>query len=1086
MPPETYDWENPEMIGQNKEPAHCTLVPYPDPQTAKAGTREASPFHLSLNGTWRFHWAPKPADRPADVHRPDFDDRAWATIAVPSNWELQGFDTPIYTNVKYPFSPVDPDPPHIPHGKNPVGSYRTEFTLPADWKGRQVFLHFDGVKSFFYVWLNGNKVGSSKDSMTAAEFNLTPLLKEGANLLAVEVYRWCDGSYLEDQDTWRLSGIYRDVYLFSTPTTHLRDFFLHCDFDAHYRDAILNVAGKVRNYGSEPAGPHRLEVSLLNADGRPVGPDPLMKANVDGPRPGADSVVALEAPVPAPRKWSAEDPYLYQVLLVLRDGKGDIVEVEQCRFGFRKVEIKQGQLLVNGVPILIKGVDRHEHDPDQGQAIPYSRMVQDIKLLKQNNINAVRTSHYPNDPKWYDLCDRYGIYLVDECNLESHGVSDRVPASDPVWKAACVDRMTNMVERDKNHPSVIIWSLGNEAGFGDNFRHMAACARAADPTRPVQYEQAHEDPVTDIVCPMYTKIERLIEYAQRERSRPLIMCEYAFAGGNSIGNLQDYWDVIESHEHLQGGFIWDWVDKGIRKQAPDGSMFFAYGGDFGPPGTPSDGCFVCCGIVGPERDPQPELYEVKKVYQYISAKPVERGAVGVVRLRNKHDFIPLDYVDINWELACNGDVIQRGRLPNLSLAPKQEQDIAVPLVRPNPRPGDEYWLKMTFTLAEDTLWAARGHVVAWDQFRLPIEAPAVPASLGAQASRLHHVFPAVADVPALQLEDKGNIVVTGRDFRLVIGKKNPLRSDVSGALISFRLQGRELIASPLIPNFWRVPLDNDMSDSWDRDHTESVSGLARRQGMWQRAGQHREVTGIAAEQLSPQVVRVTVGAIVPVGRTEYRTVEIWEGSTDQVPGGPDNYRCIYTIYGNGDVIVESSFDPHGLRLPDLPRFGMQMAIPDEFDKLTWYGRGPHENYWDRNTGAAVNLYSLSVSGDVCPYVRPQEYGNRTDVRWLTLTNEQGAGLLAVGIPLLSTSAWPHTMADLERAMHPNELPPRDTITLNLDYKQMGVGGDDGWGARPHPEYSLPCQPYRYRFRLRGYTPEMGDLDPLVRVALPEV
>jgi len=1075
MAVERYDWENPEMVGEGKEPPHCTLMPYPDVSAAKTGTREASPFHLSLNGTWRFHWVPKPADRPVEFHERDYDDSGWPTIAVPSNWELQGFDIPIYTNVKYPFAPVDPDPPHIPHDNNPVGSYRREFTIPERWKGRQVFLHFDGVKSFFYVWVNGDRVGCSKDSMTAAEFNITPLLRDGPNLLAVEVYRYCDGSYLEDQDTWRLSGIYRDVHLFSTPTVHLKDFFVRCEFDEHHRDALLQVTGRARNYGAEVSGQHSLEVRLLGAEGKPVGGEPLMSGAIGSVPAGDEVVVKLEGPVSGTRKWSAEDPYLYQVLLTLKDARGEIVEVEQCWFGFRKVEVRQGQLLINGVAVLIKGVDRHEHDPDHGQAIPYGRMVQDIELLKQSNINAVRTSHYPDDPKWYDLCDRYGIYLVDECNLESHGVSDRVPASDPTWTAACVSRMENMVERDKNHPSVIIWSLGNEAGFGDNFRHMADRAREIDPTRPVQYEQAGEDPVTDIVCPMYSKIERLIEYAKREQSRPLIMCECSFAGGNAVGNLQDYWDAIERYKHLQGGFIWDWHDKAIRKCAPDGTTYWAYGGDFGPPGTPSDGVFVCCGIVGPEREPQPEWYEVKKVYQYISAKPVEGAAAGVVRIRNKHDFITMDHVDITWELARNGEVVQRGTLPRMSLAPKEEQDVVVPFERPTPRPGDEYWLKISFALAEDTLWGKRGYIVAWEQFQLPAEALPLPALK-------------VADMPALELEDGRNIVVTGRDFRAVIGKKHPLRSDVSGALVSLRLRGKELIAAPLVPNFWRVPLDNDMCDSWDREHNESVGGLPRRQGIWRKAGQYREVTNVVAEQLRPQVVQVTVDAIVPVGRTEYRAVEIWEGSTDQAPVGRSNYRCVYTIYGSGDIVIESSFDPYmagdDVRLPDLPRFGMQMAIPNEFDLLTWYGRGPHENYWDRNTGAPVGLYSGRVPELLYQYVRPQEHGNRTDVRWLALANADGVGLLAVGMPLLSISAWPYTMADLERARHINELPPRDTITVNLDYRQMGVGGDDGWGARVHPEYSLPCQDYLYRFRLRPYAPEMGELESLIHTAVP--
>jgi beta-galactosidase len=1076
LPQTTFDWENPEMIGQNKEPAHCTLMPYPDADTAPGGRRDASPYHLSLNGRWRFHWVERPADRPIDFHRPDFDATDWDEIPVPSNWQLQGYGIPIYTNVQFPFAPVDPDPPRIPHDYNPVGSYRTQFNVPVEWVGRHVFIHFDGVKSAFYLWVNGEKVGYSQGSMTPAEFDLTPYLQEGENILAVEVYRWCDGSYLEDQDTWRLSGIYRDVYLFATHSVHLRDFFVRCDFDGSYRDAVLEVTGKVRNYGTETAASHTLELSLLDAEGQPVGADTLASRQTGEIAAGAEGVVELEAPVSGPRRWSAEDPYLYEVLLKLKNVADEVVEVERCSFGFRTVEIKQGQLTVNGVPILVKGVDRHEHDPDHGQAIPFERMVQDIELLKQSNINAVRTSHYPDDPKWYDLCDRYGIYLVDECNLESHGVSHIVPGGDPQWTAACVDRMVSVVERDKNHPSVIIWSMGNEAGFGENFRHMAAAAREADPTRPVQYEPAREDPVTDIVCPMYAKIEQLIEYTEKDQDRPLIMCEYLFAGGNAVGNLQDYWDVIERYKHLQGGFIWDWGDKGLRKYAPDGSMYWAYGGDYGPPGTPSSGVFVCCGIVGTEREPQPELHEVKKVYQYIKAEPVDLGVAGTVRIRNKHDFISLDYADIAWEETCNGEVVQTGSLPRMSLAPKEEQEVAIPFERPEPKPGAEYWLKIIFTLADDTLWAKRGHVVAWDQFQLPVEAPAAAVAVA-------------RDMPALELSDaprpRHAFMASGRGFRVLVDKKTPLRSDVCGAITSLRLDGRELIASPLIPNFWRVPLDNDACNSWDREFFESVGGIDRRQGIWRRAGQYREVTSVNAEEIGPQTVRVSVEAIIPVGQTEYRDVEVLYGSTDQVPAGPVNYWLTYTIYGSGDIVVESRFDPHGMKLPDLPRFGMQLAIPGELDTMTWYGRGAHENYCDRNTGAAVGRYSGPVAEQGYSYVRPQENGNKTDVRWMTLTDADGAGLLVVGMPMLSVSAWPYTMADLERARHINELPPRDTITVNVDYKQMGVGADDGWGARPHPQYCLPCQPYSYRFRLRPYSPDMGALDTLVHTSMPD-
>jgi len=1063
------------MIGQNKEPAHCTLIPYANTAAALKGTREASPFHISLNGSWKFHWAKKPADRPADFYKRDYDVSDWNDIPVPSNWQLEGYGIPIYVNVGYPFHPDKRTlkPPHIPHDNNPVGSYRTEFEIPADWDARLVFLHFDGVKSAFYLWLNGKKVGYSQGSMTPAEFNVTDYLRKGKNLLAAEVYRWCDGSYLEDQDTWRLSGIYRDVYLFTAPPVHVRDFFVRCDLDENYKDATLKVTAKLHNYTTKTAKSHSVEVSLLDEDGKAVGHNPVATGKTDKIPAATDGIIETQANIANPQKWTAETPNLYTVLLTVKNHAGKVIEVARSQFGFRKVGLKGGQVLINGKPVLFKGVDRHEHDPDHGQAIPLSRMIQDIELLKQNNINAVRTSHYANDPKWYDLCDRYGIYLINECNLESHGVHEILPKSDPKWKAACVDRMASIVERDKNHPAVIFWSLGNEAGFGENFEHMAAYARRADPTRLVQYEQADRHPVTDIFCPMYVRIEELLEYAGEEHRRPLIMCEYAYSRGSACGNLQGYWNVIEAHKQLQGGFIWDWVDKGLRKFDCNGKMFWAYGGDYGPSGIPSDGSMVCNGIVGPDRDPEPELYEVKKVYQYIEAGPIDDPNDGKVRIQNKYDFLSLDFVDASWELTTDGKILQKGSLPKLSLPPHSAQDVDIPFKKPeNPKPGAEYFLKITFSLSKDSLWAKKGHVVAWEQFQVPFDVPKLPAT-------------DVNNMPELQLDQtRREITVTGKDFSLAVGKEDFWRRDSEGAITSFRFNGIELITIPLVPNFWRPPLDNDFEMRWDRYFTTGIGGMPRRQGLWRRAGQFRSVKSISAEQLSPKVVRVTVEATLPAGETDYQTFTLQWGNEDLLPAGPPNYRITYTIYGSGDVIVQASFDPGDKKLPDLPRFGMQMSIPAQFNTMTWYGRGPHENYWDRKTSAAVGVYSGTVQNLIHNYVRPQENANRTDVRWLTLTNEDGLGLLAVGMPLLSVSAWPYTMEDLERARHINELPERDTITVNLDYKQMGVGGDDGWGARPHPEYRLPCNSYSYSFRLRPISPAMGDIETVVRRVFP--
>jgi beta-galactosidase len=1041
------DWEDPEVFGRNTEPAHCTLVPYPDEATARKGARDASPYFKLLNGKWRFHWVRKPADRPSGFHRPDYDVEGWDEIAVPSNWELQGYGIPIYTNSAYPFSPVDPRPPHIPHEWNPVGSYRTEFAVPEDWRGRQVFLHFDGVKSAFYLWINGEMVGYSQGSMTPAEFNVTRYLKEGPNVLAAEVYRWSDGSYLEDQDTWRLSGIYRDVSLFSTPTVHLRDFFLRADLDERQPDAVLEVTARVRNYGARPAGPHTVDVILLDPEGRGVGERPLVSGRTGRLGAGDETALELRAEVADPLKWSSEAPRLYTVLLTLKDPSGKVVEVERSAFGFREVEIRDAQLFVNGVSVKLKGVNRHEHDPDTGFTLSREKMVRDIRLIKQANMNAVRTSHYPNDPRWYELCDLYGLYLIDEANMETHGISyglNRLPGSLPEWRAASVDRMASVVQRDKNHPSVILWSLGNEAGHGDDIRAMADYAHEADPTRPVHYRQMNS--AVDLDSLSYQTIEWHVARARENPGRAFLAEEYAYARGNAVGNLKEYQDAFEAHKQLVGGLIWDWADKALRKRTPDGREFWAYGGDFGPPGTPSDGTMVCNGIVGPDREPEPEYFEVQKVFQPVAVEPVDLRQ-GIVRVRSKHDFVDLGGYGIRWELTEDGETIQSGSLPALPLPPRQDTELRVPFVPPEPRPGREYFLKISFVLAGDTRWAPRGHVVAWEQLRLPLDVPAPPEA-------------DVDGMPPVELRESADrLIVAGPDFSVAVGR-------AGGAIESLVHRGRELVASPFIPNFWRAPVDNGIENHWDHATNTPTGGMPIRLGVWKDAGRTRRVLSVSASRLSPSVVEIVAHALL-------------------APGDSD-YYCVYTVYGSGDVVVETSFRPENLKLPEMPRFGMQMGVPGGYDTMTWLGRGPHESYWDRKSGAAVGLYSGRVEELIHDYVRPQENGNRTDVRWAALTSARGDGLMAVGMPLLSVSVWPYTMEDLERAKHVDELPRRDTVTLNLDLKQMGVGGDDGWTerARPHPEYTLPVKTYGYRFRLRPLAKGMGPPGDLARRSFP--
>ncbi len=1034
------DWENPAMFGQNKEPGHCTLMPYPDVPTALACRREASPYYQSLDGNWKFNWVRNPAERPLDFYQPNYDVSGWKEIPVPSNWQRHGYGQPIYLNIRYPY-PVDP--PHIPHDYNPVGSYRRQFTVPSSWDGREVFLHFDGVKSAFYVWINGEMVGYSQDSMTPAEFNVTEYLQPGDNTVAVEVYRWSDGSYLEDQDMWRLSGIYRGVYLFAAPEVHIRDFFVRSTLDDLCENGILAIRPRLATYGDISTRGWTVQAQVHDAEQTAVLDEPL---SIDVGRilnesyPQRDNVpfALLEATVPNPKKWSAEVPNLYTLVLTLHDRAGNVVEAESCRIGFRKVEIKAGQLMINGTSIKLFGVNRHEHDPDHGRAIPVSRMLQDIKLLKQNNINAVRTSHYPDNPVWYDLCDQYGIYLIDEANLETHGVGGLL-SNDPSWHGAFVERAVRMVERDKNHPSIIFWSLGNESGCGPNHAAMAAWIHDYDPTRPIHYEGAvgtPKDPYyVDIISRMYARIHEIVAIATNPiDDRPMVLCEYAHAMGNSVGNLKEYWDAIRSHARLIGGFIWDWADQGLRERADDGSMFWAYGGDYGD--NPNDGNFCCNGLVQPDRTPNPSLYEVKKVYQRIHVTPVDLEA-GVVTVENEYDFMALDFVAGAWELTRDGAVIQQGELPPLTLAPKAKQNVTIPLQRPEPLAGAEYWLKVTFTLAQDTPWAEAGHVVAWDQLQVPVAVPALPVA-------------ELATMRPVELRQEANAyVVNGANFKITVGNG-------SGAIESLVFGRTELMAAPLVPNFWRVPIDND-----------NGNGMPRRQGVWRDAGPNRTVESVAARQLAPQLVRVTAAATLPVG----------EGT---------RYLTTYDIYGNGEILVEVSLRPSGENIPDLPRLGMQMAVPAPFSTMSWFGRGPHESYWDRKTGQAVGLYSGPVEEQIHVYVRPQENGNKTDVRWMLLTDRRGAGLMAIGMPTLDVSAWPFSMEDLEKATHINKLPRRDFVTVNLDYKQMGVGGDDSWGARTHPEYTLPARDYTYRFRLRPYSIEMGPTRTLARQALPTV
>ena len=1094
------DWENPQVTGIQREPAHATLMPYPDVESALRADAP-SPFFQLLNGDWQFHFASNPGLAPADFYLPGFDASAWDRLPVPSNWQTMGYGIPRYLAGSYAFD--FSNPPRVQEDTNETGSYRVTFTIPESWQGRQVFLNFDGVDSAFYVWVNGRQVGFSKDSRTSAEFNITSYLQPGENLLAVRVYRWSDGSYLEDQDMWFLSGIFRDVYLFSTPAAHLRDFTVRTPLDDSYRDADLQVRVEVCNYGSSPRDLSVL-ASLYDQDGQPVSGWPAQEARSESTCvPGGGSAqLWLSGPVSNPRKWSDETPNLYTLLLALVDETGEVIEVERCAVGFRQVEIRDGKVLVNGREVYFKGVNRHEFDPDRGHVVTLESMVRDIEMMKQFNINAVRTCHYPDDPRWYDLCDRYGIFLIDEANIESHGLWEYF-TNHPDWLAAFIDRGSRMVERDKNHPSIIIWSLGNESGYGPNHAALAAWIHEHEPTRPLFYDGARNEPYVDILSIMYPPLDQLVHLATVPgETRPFILCEYAHAMGNSPGNLKEYWEIIEAYPRLRGAFVWDWVDQGLRKTGPDGRPFFAYGGDYGD--KPSDKSFCCNGLVFPDRVPHPALWELKKVIQPVKIEALDLAS-GLFRITNKYAFLNLAHLSLRYQITINGEAAGGGGDVILETPPGASETFSLRYavdgdrirIRPGiliPRSGTEYWLTISLVLAEDTPWASAGHEVAWEQFRLPLEAPAgAPAPSGELAMR----------------EDDQRITVEGEGFSAAFDRQ-------TGRLVGLRRRERELLcqSAPYVGlrfNVWRAPTEND----------NGSFGTEKATRRWRAVGYdclQETVRQVNVQRLNPSEVKVSVvstfdvpeGVVLPPLETNEERLmmlqfglafllgeqlasevarrcgaplqEDWTknrkidslvkhmvaqgripdllqivkkvleenhqplpdafSAAEQPPVQPSpahiDLEMIYTVNASGDVHIRTHYIPSA-GLPFLPRAGLQCVLAEGLDQMTWFGRGPHECYVDRQEGAPVGLYRGRVEDQYVPYVVPQENGNKTGVRWVSLTGDDGIGLLAAAEPHLEVSAHHYTTQNLTEATHPYELNRLAEVVLNLDHGQSGLG-----------------------------------------------
>jgi beta-galactosidase len=1008
------DWENPAVYRINNQPAHALMIPFANVFTASQSDHAASPFYLSLNGFWDFRWLRNPSEAPAGFYAPDFSQVGWDRIEIPGNWQLQGrYDPPVFSNILHPFPA---NPPYIPRDNDPTGLYRTSFDVPAGWNDRQVFLHFAGVQSACYVWINGKKAGYSEDGMTPVEYNITSYIRPGVNVLVAEVLNWSDGSYLEDQDFWRMSGIYRDVFLYATPEVHLRDYFAVTDLDADYKNATLNLSLKLKNYGKAAAKGFKPKITLISPEGKVVFSREILAGEIPA---GGEIVVPLSEKVINPAKWTAETPQLYFLSMELSGPDGKVTEAISKKVGFREVEIRNGQFLVNGKAIEVKGTNRHEFDMFKGRAISRESMILDILLMKQNNFNAVRTSHYPNHPLWYDLCDEYGLYVMDEANIESHDLwaNKRIYLSeDTLWQAAWINRGLSMVERDKNHPSIVWWSMGNETGWGKNFDAMYAAMKKADPTRPIHYESkipAYASILSryDIISTMYPRIEDIIRLMNQDSTRPVIICEYAHSMGNSLGNFKKYWDAYYQYPRLQGGFTWDWVDQGLRSKDASGEEYWNIV-------NYSDGANANDGLVNPDRLPQPEITEALKIMQPIQVTASDPVA-GKIEILNRYFFTDLSQVALNWSLTENGKVLQAGMISELQSGPQEKASLTIPFAKPALNAGAEYFLNLSFGLKNQTSWAPKGYEIAWEQFRLPYDAgKSVPMALPADKK--------------LRVQQTDDLVIQGNDFTIHFDKN-------TGLLKSYQRNNGEVLLKGLVPCFWRVPTDNDEGGG--------MFGFASR---WRAAGldsMQVRLVDMNVENVSEQVVKVVRNCLL-----EFKL-------------GTIGYQVTYTVGADGSVKVENILTPSG-SLPPLARVGVECTLPAGYHNVEWFGKGPQESYWDRKEGARVGLYSGKVKEQHFPYVMPQETGNKTDVRWMKLSADQGEGWMITADSLLNMNVQDYSQASLNTSKTSHKLKRGEATYVHVDWQQMGLGGDDSWTPRVHPEYLLNKKRYEFSFVLK--------------------
>ena len=1036
LPPEI---EDPAIIGQNKEPWHATLMPYANQAEALRAERHASSWAQLLNGDWKFHYVPRPELRPVDFYQTDFDDSAWKTIPVPSNWQLHGYGTPYYRNIGYTFKNdfprvmSEPDKRYTAYEeRNPVGSYRRSFNVPAGWNGRRTFLTFDGVDAAFFLWINGQKVGYSENSRNAAEFDITPFLKVGqTNQLAVEVYRYCTGSYLEDQDMWRLSGIFRNVTLWSAPVVHVRDFAISTDLDANYRNATMKVAAKVRNYGEAATPARTLQVTLYDKANKPVGA-PVSVA-VAALAPGAETEVLLRMPVSNPQKWTAETPNLYTAVLSLSQN-GGAPELLSHRVGFREIEVRGREFLINGQPIKLKGANRHESNVNTGHYVTEANMIEDIKLLKQANCNHVRTSHYSNDPRWYELCDQYGLYLVAEANVECHG-NQRL-SSEPRMEEMFVDRNVANTENFKNNPSILIWSLGNESGRGSNLRAAQTRVRQLDATRVTHYEGfgiGAGNPA-GMDSEMYTQVAALDKHgSDNALTKPFYMCEYAHAMFNSMGALGQYNDIIDKYPSILGGAIWEWEDQGIWNRRDPKRQYIAYGGGFGE--FPNDHYFIHKGVVFSDRTPKPHFPEVKRVYQWINFAPVNL-ITGQVQVKNNYAFIDLSGFRGYWSLTEDGVTVQKGTLPALKLAPGQQTTLNLPVKKFAPRAGALYHLNLAMVTDKDASWAPSGFEVARAQIEMPVSSPAPTID--------------VAQMKPLQLAKTGNqTTIRGDGFEIAF-------DGASGQIVRLARGGANLLLPGGGPqlHLWRAQHRND-------------DGYAA--GDWDR---------MDLKNLKTRVVNFEVKQVAPAHINVDETLQL---AGDR--GFAITQTVRYSVYGDGTIVADNAIVPTG---PDiiLARMGVRMLLDKRLNQVEYLARGPMENYADRKRGSDMGRYSSSVAQQMTPYAKPMENGNHEDARWLTLRGAQMPTLLvqAQGAPL-QFSALPYSDEEMDPVEYSVDLPPSTATVLNVATKNLGVGSAS-CGPRPSEQCRVPSEAMAFSYGLRLLPTDAGDVAASARVQAP--